>query len=342
MCMKRINRYYLATFVSIAVLVGIIVFGEVNNIFLSPEKDIGKTQFEDDLIVVGVSQLGSESVWRTANTKSVEAALSRENGFFAIINNARQNQENQIKAVRDFISQGVDCIVLAPVTESGWENVLEEAKVAGIPVILIDRTVDIKDASLYTTHIGSDMHMEGVRAGEWLARKTSRTDEEINIVILQGTPGSSAQIGREKGFYEIANQNPNWNILEVADADFTTTKGKEEMARLLSEYEDIDVVFSENDDMTFGAIEAINEAGLTCGIDGDITIISFDAGYEALVNVYNGYIDVDVECNPLFGDLLADVIKKIDSSQPIGKEYIVDEQVFTKDNVEEALPDREY
>ena len=175
------------------------------------------TPVDENLIVVGVSQVGSESVWRTANTESVQSVFTKENGYFLIFNNARQKQENQIKALRSFISQKVDYIVFSPITET------------------------------------------------------------IHIVVLQGTEGSTSMIGRTEGFQKIADMHENWEILEQANAEYTTAKGREVMERLLEEYSDIDVVVSQNDDMTFGALEAIEEAGKTVGVDGDIIIISFDA-----------------------------------------------------------------
>lgn len=342
--MKNINNYIILSVGIIAVLIAIMIVGETEGFFLSPSSQNEET-VSDDLIVVGISQLGSESVWRTANTESIQSSLSRQNGFFAIFNNARQKQDNQIKTIRDYISQGVDYIVFAPVTENGFESVLQEAKENNIPVILMDRTVNVKDKSLYVTHVGSNMTEEGKKAGKWLEdelKKKNRQDEEINIVVLQGTIGSSAQIGRERGFNEIANNNPNWNILEIANADFTTTKGKEEMTRLLNKYEDIDVVVSQNDDMTFGAVDAINEKGLTTGINGDIMIISFDACKEALIMVYNGQINVDIECNPLQGEYIVDVINALERGEEVEKEYFVDEQVFTKENVRDYLTERQY
>lgn len=342
--MKNINNYIILSVGIIAVLIAIMIVGETKGFFLSPSSQNEET-VSDDLIVVGISQLGSESVWRTANTESIQSSLSRQNGFFAIFNNARQKQDNQIKTIRDYISQGVDYIVFAPVTENGFESVLQEAKENNIPVILMDRTVNVKDKSLYVTHVGSNMMEEGKKAGKWLEdelKKKNRQDEEINIVVLQGTIGSSAQIGRERGFNEIANNNPNWNILEIANADFTTTKGKEEMTRLLNKYEDIDVVVSQNDDMTFGAVDAINEKGLTTGINGDIMIISFDACKEALIMVYNGQINVDIECNPLQGEYIVDVINALERGEEVEKEYFVDEQVFTKENVRDYLTERQY
>ena len=210
--------------------------------------------------------------------QSIQDAFTRENGYMLIFDNARQKQANQIKAIRSFISQQVDYIVLSPIEESGWDTVLQEAKDAGIPVILIDRKVSVDDDSLYASWVGSDFVCEGQDAGYWLEdymKKQGREDDEVNIVVLKGTKGASATIGRTRGFNEVAKVQRNWNILQQVDGEFTTAKGKEEMARLLDQYEDIDVVVSQNDDMTFGALEAIREAGKTAGVDGDITVISF-------------------------------------------------------------------
>lgn len=300
---------------------------------------------DENLIKVGVSQLGSESVWRTANTESVQTALSTDNGYFLQFSNARQNQENQIKAIRGYISQRVDYIVFSPVTETGWDTVLMEAKEAGIPVILMDRSVDVEDDTLYVTRVGSDMHEEGKKAGIWLEEdlmKDDEQDDEVNIVILTGNKGSSAEIGRSGGFHEIADKHDNWNILAEVDADFTTSKAKEEMKKLIQKYPDMDVVVSQNDDMTFGVIEALDDAGYTTGINGDIKIISFDACLDALEKVYNGTINVDIECNPLQGLYISDVIMSLEKGETIQKEYIVDEMVFTKENVTDYLGERTY
>lgn len=302
-------------------------------------------QPSEGLIVVGVSQVGSESIWRTAHTASIQSVLTTQNGYYMIFDNARQKQENQIKAIRKFISQQVDYIVLSPITESGWETVLQEAKDAGIPVILMDRAVDVEDESLYAAWIGSDFHEEGKNAGNWLEdylEKKERSAENINIVVLQGTEGSTSVIGRTKGFEAVARKNHNWNILEQTDADFTTAKGYEEMQRLLQQYNDIDVVVSQNDDMTFGALEALNEVGLTTGRDGDVIIISFDAVKSALEKVKEGIINVDVECNPLQGKYIDMIIKDMEAGNEIDKEYYTSERVFTPENVGLALDDRMY
>lgn len=300
---------------------------------------------DEDLIVVGFSQLGSESMWRTGNTVSIQNALSKENGFFLQFHNARQKQENQIKAIRSFISQRVDYIVFAPVMEEGWETVLTEAKEAGIPVILVDRAVSGTAAHLYTTRVGTDGYWEGNQAGLWLEedlKKTGQDSEDINIVVLQGTPGASIQIGRTNGFAEVANAHSNWKILDQQSADFTTAKGKEVMQQYLKKHEDIDVLFSQNDDMTFGAIEALREAGIYVGEGDDIRIISIDGSRDALQLVAEGVIDVDVECNPEQGEMVAEVIRKMENDEEIEREYIVEDCVFTKDNVEEYIDSRTY
>ena len=313
------------------VLVALVLLGSP----LSSSK-VQETPAEDDnLIVVGVSQVGSESVWRSAHTQSIQDAFTRANGYMLIFDNARQKQANQIKAIRSFISQQVDYIVLSPIEESGWDTVLQEAKDAGIPVILIDRKVSVDDDSLYASWVGSDFVREGQDAGYWLEdymKKQGREDDEVNIVVLKGTKGASATIGRTHGFNEVAKVQRNWNILQQVDGEFTTAKGKEEMARLLDQYDDIDVVVSQNDDMTFGALEAIREAGKTAGVNGDITVISFDAVDEL---VRNGEINIDVQCNPDQGKYVEQIIQDMEAGKEIEKAYYVPERVYTQENVGE-------
>lgn len=300
---------------------------------------------DENLIVVGVSQIGSESLWRTANTASIQNALTKENGYFLIFNNARQKQENQIKAIRGFISQRVDYIVFSPVTEEGWETVLIEAKDAGIPVILVDREIAEVNSDLYTTCVGTDKWQEGENAGKWLEEyliEQGREEEQINIVVLQGTPGATATIGRTEGFDAVAAEHSNWNILEQVNAEYTTAKGEEVMAQLIEKYPDIDVVVSQNDDMTFGALEAMDNAGISTGVDGDVILISFDAVGEALKLVEQGIINVDVECNPLQGEYIADVIQMLENGETVEKAYMVDEEIFTQENVSRYIDNRTY
>jgi len=303
-----------------------------------------KTPVNEDLIVVGVSQVGSESVWRTANSNSIQESFTTENGYFLIFDNARQKQENQIKAIREFISQQVDYILISPITEDGWDTVLQEAKDAGIPVILFDRKMNV-DESLYTTWVGSDFKLEGTKAGEWLEnslQKSGRDEEEINIVVLKGTEGSSAEVGRTRGFHEIANAHSNWNILEEIDAEYTTTRGKEIMRRMLARYHEIDVVVAQNDDMMFGAVEALNEAGYSTGENGDVLVISFDACRTALQMIETGTLCVDIECNPLQGPYLEQIISMLEKGEEVDRETYIEEAVFDKTNTADYLDERTY
>ncbi len=332
---------------------------------LRPLKDIQNAETEhsddidSDLIIVGFSQLGSESDWRSANTKSIQSALVEENGFSLIFSNGRQSQENQIKDVRSFIFQEVDYILIAPVTETGWDTVLTEAKQAGIPVIIVDRMIETEDENLYVACVGTDKYAEGRKAGLWLEQYLEKQEEQgkasdkskasskkeastVNIIVLEGTLNSTAQIGRSKGFEEIAANHQNWNILARESADFTKAKGKEVMAKLLQEYEDIDVLVSQNDDMTFGAIEAIQEAGLTCGVDGKIKIVSFDAVSEAFDKMEAGLINADIECNPLQGELIADILERLEKGETVDKVSYVDGKVFEAENASVERLGRSY
>lgn len=338
------KRYYGVIVVGILLVMTLALLFSGSRLFTDIEEEAHITQ--ENRIVVGVSQLGSESGWRTANTESVQDAFTQKNGYFLIYSNARQKQENQLKAIRSFISQRVDYIIFSPVVETGWETVLQEAKQANIPVILMDRNVDVEDQSLYVTCVGSNFVEEGEKAGHWLEGELVRqrkSAQSVNIVILTGTEGSSSQIGRSAGFASVAARHANWNILEEKCAEFTSTKGKEVMKGFLRRYPDIDVVVSQNDDMTFGAIEAIRESGRTVGVGGDIMILSFDATRGALDMVADGTINVDIECNPNQGEYLLNVIDMLEAGEPVEKKYYVEEDVFTIENVtQELLEERTY
>lgn len=330
----------------------IICMGCQNKVFLQEEtthtSSVAQTETEIDenLIVVGVSQVGAESDWRIAQTNSIKEALSTENGFYMIFDNAQQKQENQIKAVRNFILQEVDYIVLDPIVVSGWDNVLQNAKEANIPVILIDRNVEVEDDSLYVTSIATDSVAEGRNAGYWLEKylkEQGKENETVHIVMLLGTEGASAQIGRTRGFTEVASAHDNWILLEQIGGDFTQAKGREAMETLLEKYDDIDVVVSENDNMTFGAVDAIQAAGKTCGPDGEITMISFDAVRSALEAMQRGEINVDFECNPLQGQKLAETIRQLENGEKVDKIQYIDETYFdTTMDLERLIKERAY
>ncbi|MFA6845350.1 MAG: ABC transporter substrate-binding protein [Sphaerochaetaceae bacterium] len=283
------------------------------------------------LITVGYAQVGAESDWRTANTQSFKTTFTEANGYKLIFDDAQQKQENQIKAIRSFIQQDVDYIVVAPVVETGWETVLKEAKDAGIPVILSDRMMDVSDNSLFTCWVGGNFVKEGQDAGDWLAatlKKQGRENQDINIVTLQGTIGASAQVGRTQGFGEKVKAHKNWHMLAMQTGEFTQAKGQEVMESFLKSYPKIDVVVCENDNMAFGAIDAIKAAGKTCGPKGDVIIISFDAVAAAFDSMMAGNMNVSVECNPLHGPRVDEIIKKLERGEKVEKIQYVTEEFF--------------
>ena len=282
----------------------------------------------NDLITVGFSQVGAESDWRTANTVSMKSTFTEANGYRLIFDDAQQKQENQLKAIRNFIQQEVDYIVLAPVTESGWDAVLKEAKDADIPVIIVDRMVDVSDDSLYTAWVGSNFKLEGQKACAWLkAYQDAKKIDKINIVDIQGTIGASAQIGRTEALNEAVKAN-GWNLLAQQTGEFTQAKGQEVMESMLKQYKDINVVYCENDNEAFGAIDAIEAAGKTVGPDGDILVMSFDTTKAGITDTQSGKIILNTECNPLHGPRVEEIIKTLESGGTPEKKAYVEEGVF--------------
>ena len=281
-----------------------------------------------DLITVGFAQVGAESDWRMANSESMKETFSEENGYELIFDDAQQKQENQIKAIRNFIQQEVDYIVLAPVTETGWDTVLQEAKDAGIPVITVDRMVDVSDDSLYESYVGGNFLLEGQKAAEWLkAYADAKGITELNIAHIQGTIGASAQIGRTQGLEEAAEKY-GWNIVAQQTGEFTQAKGQEVMESMLKQHDNINVVYCENDNEAFGAIDAIKAAGKTVGPDGDILVISFDTVKAGIEMTLTGDIICNVECNPLHGPRVEGLIKKLEAGETLEKIAYVDEGIY--------------
>lgn len=323
--------------VSILVLLMVCLFGCTSN---------GEALDEPSLIRVGFSQTGSESDWRIAQTASIVDSLSEANGYELLLDNAKQKQENQYLAIRNFIQQEVDYIILAPITEYGWEKVLNEAKEAGIPVILVDRQINVKDDSLYVSWIGSDIYEEGKTATDWLQEllyKKHRLHEDIRILHLQGTDYSTTQILRTKALNDAVSRNPNWCILADLKGEYIEAKSYELVRDYLKRETDIDVIYSENDNMTFGAIKALDEAGLSYGIDGDVVIISFDATREALNYCLDGKINLCIECNPLHGPKVASLIQQLEQGRTPARRNYVDETLFTFGNlIPEIVNAREY
>lgn len=294
----------------------------------SSDKSSDSSSSSDDVITVGFSQVGAESDWRTANSQSMKDTFSKENGYDLIFDDAQQKQENQITAIRNFIQQDVDYIVLAPVTETGWDTVLKEAKDADIPVIIVDRMIDVSDDSLYTAWVGSNFKMEGQKACEWLnAYAEAKGMKEVNIAHIQGTIGASAQIGRTEGLEEAAKEY-GWNIVAQQTGEFTQAKGQEVMESMLKQYDNINVVYCENDNEAFGAIEAIKAAGKTVGPDGDILVMSFDTTKQGITDTLSGDIIVNTECNPLHGPRVEQIIKQLQAGETPEKQAYVEEGIY--------------
>ena len=291
--------------------------------------------------VIGFSQVGSESDWRIANTKSMEETFGNDPRYEFVMENARQKQENQFASVRRFILDGVDMIIIAPTVEEGWQTVLQEIHDAGIPVIIVDRSVAVWDDNLYLTNIGSNFLGQGKKAADWLAEQTG--EEPVKILHLQGTIGATAQIMRTKALEDAISEHNNWIMTGQLYGDFTEAKAYEVMTEYLSKNRDIDVLYSENDNMTFGAMRALDEAGISYGRGGQVRIITFDATKEALQYCMDGKIDLCVECNPLFGPRIRDMIEQYRRGDTIPKHVYVDEKVFTSEDLDQQFIDnREY
>jgi simple sugar transport system substrate-binding protein len=292
-------------------------------------------------LVIGFSQVGAESEWRTANTASIKDA-AKKSGVTLKFADAQQRQENQVKAIRSFIAQRVDVIAFSPVVESGWDTVLREAKAAKIPVILTDRAVNVADKSLYASFIGSDFVEEGRRAGRWLVDFAKKNPAKtLNIVELQGTVGSAPAIDRKNGFQEVIAGNPKLKVIRSQTGDFTRAKGKEVMeAFLKSEGKNINVLYAHNDDMAIGAIQAIEEAGLKPG--KDIIVVSIDGVKGAFEAMMQGKLNVTVECSPLLGPTLMQTAQDVVAGKPVAKRITVDEGVFPAELAAKEFPNRKY
>ncbi|WP_429178986.1 galactofuranose ABC transporter, galactofuranose-binding protein YtfQ [Aeromonas salmonicida] len=247
-------------------------------------------------MTVGFSQIGSESGWRAAET-SVAKTEAEKRGITLKIADAQQKQENQIKAIRSFIAQGVDAIFIAPVVQTGWEPVLQEAKEADIPVFLLDRNITVKDDSLFMTGVAADSVHEGAVAADWLVRQLD--GKACNVVELQGTVGASVALDRKKGFLDTVAKVPTIKIIRTQSGDFTRSKGKEVMESFIkaeNNGKNICAVYAHNDDMAIGAIQAIKEAGLKPS--KDIKIISIDGVPDIFKAMIAGEANASVELTP--------------------------------------------
>jgi simple sugar transport system substrate-binding protein len=289
------------------------------------------------VITVGFAQTGSESGWRSANTESMKTAFSEANGFKLVFNAADNDPAAQIQAVRSFINQKVDAIVIAPIVTDGWDDVLKEAKDAKIPVILEDRTVSASE-DLFATWVGLDFKLEGKKAGEWAAKTFT---DDTKMVVLEGTTGSAPAQERATGF-DDAIKGSKIEKIDSQTGDFTRDGGKKVMEGFLQKYgkDGIDLVYAHNDDMALGAIEAVEAAGAKPGTD--IKIVSIDAVHDGMQALVDGKINYIVECNPLLGEKAAALVKDVLAGKTVDKRTIVEDQAFDQEAAKKALPDRKY
>jgi simple sugar transport system substrate-binding protein len=303
---------------------------------LTSQAEVGpvKKTYED--LIVGFSQIGAESEWRTANTISIKSEAERL-GVELRFSDAQQQQENQIKAIRSFIAQQVDVIGVSPVVETGWESVFQEAKEAGIPIILVDRRADVPE-DLYVTLVGSDFVEEGRNAARVMA---DLLDSQGRIAELVGTVDSAPANDRYHGFREVLKDYPEMRIIASKSGDFTAAKGREVMEEFLQIYDgDIDALYAHNDDMAIGAIKAIEAYGLKPG--EDIKIVSIDAARVAFEAMLAGKLNATVECNPLLGPQFFDLALKVVNGEDVPKRIKSEESIFFPDNAAEVMATRIY
>ena len=309
----------------------VIVFS-ILSVLVSGCGRVGTGEKESDSsrnLVIGFSQLGSESAWRLGNTKSMQEAAEKH-GFSLMMKNGMQKQEKQIAAIRSFIAYQVDVIVFAPIVEDGWANVLQEARDANIPVIMMDRVINVADSYLYDAYIGPDHYMEGVRAAKYLKTKADELDKDtIHIVELSGTDGSSPMLRRFRGFHDLIDQDERFVTLETVSGDFLRSKGKKCMEDLLKRYGDeIDVLYSHNDAMTLGAIEVMEEKGIRPG--EDIVIITVDGEQAAVDLLKEGKINCVVECSPMLGEAVMELAEKMVNGEKYPRNTYPEETCFTE------------
>ena len=291
-------------------------------------------------IVLGVSQVDTLLNWNAANMESIRLA-ARDAGVELRVEDAHRSQENQVASLRSFVKQHVDVIAFSPVVETGWELVLREIKSAGIPVVLIDRAIEVSDESLFISLIGSDFVEQGRRAGRWLLEHTRDVPGEIDIVELQGSVGSAPANDRKQGFAEIIAADPRYRIIRSQSGDFSRESGKRIMQSFLeAEGRRIRVLFAHSDTMALGAIEAIEAAGFKPG--SDILVLSTEGSRRGLEAVVAGKLNVTVESTPMFGPQLIATVQDVVAGRPVPRHIVTRESVFSRETAAQELPKRQY
>ncbi len=274
-----------------------------------------------------MNQTGVQQTPRTIRTFS-----QKRHGYSLDLVDCDNDNAAQLEAVRTFISKDMDYIVIAPIQSAGWDTVLQEAQDAGIPVIIADREIEASD-DLYDAWVGTNTTNEGITAGNWLAEYLG--DKDANILVIEGSVGASAALGRTEGFNQVAGEHDNWKILDSQSGDFTQAGGQEVMESFIKSYEgQFNVVVCQNDNEAYGAMDAMDAAGITYGVDGDVTLISFDATHDGLQYTLDGKINCDVECNPIQAEVVKGVIEKMQAGEEFEKTTLVEDQAFVAPGIE--------
>ncbi|MDC7124421.1 MAG: ABC transporter substrate-binding protein [Spirochaetales bacterium] len=322
------KKILILTGLLILIAMGIIIFQ-----FLQMEQTKPDNIMEEK-IIIGFSQIGAESAWRNRNSESIKNAATSA-GVQLLFKDAEQKQENQIQALRSFIAYQVDVIAFVPIVETGWDNILREARAAGIPVLITDRKIKTSEEKLYAGFIGTDSEEEGRNAAKFLLKKFSKADypdkskkNPIRIVEIRGTEGSSPAEGRTAGFRQGLEGHQDFKIIYSTSGDFLRSKGYEIMSKYLDKNKKIDVIYSHNDGMTLGIIDAIHEHGLLPG--KDIVIVTIDAEQAAIDALKKGEINCVLECNPNTGPDIMSLSKKLANGESIPRFQHVHEEVFTE------------
>lgn len=324
----------ISTFVSLFIAIAVL-FGLLSRFDFSLEKNSTNSETnQTDRLILGFSQIGSESAWRTRNTQSIFEA-AEENNIQILFDDAQQKQDNQLKAIRSFIVYQVDVIAFVPIVETGWDNVLQEAKDAGIPVIIVDRQINA-DPSLYAGFLGEDGFTEGKSAGDFLVSKIKNKDKKCNILELTGTENSSVVTSRASGFRSAIQNFPNMKIIHSENGDFLRSRGKEIMDRLIKENkglkynnETIDVIYSHNDSMTLGLLDSFKVNNIN---PKDVIIISIDAEQNSIDALTEGKLNCVVECNPNLGPTLMELVIAISQGKEIPRVTYMKETIFTEND----------
>ncbi|MGN0403798.1 MAG: substrate-binding domain-containing protein [Bariatricus sp.] len=320
----------------------------------------GQQEEFDYLITVGMVQGGEDSLWKDANTESFQSIFTEENGYKFLFEDAGMDQEKQIEAVKRFAETGVDYILLNPVAEMGWEEVLSDVKKAGSSLILVNRQIDDNDTTQYECWIGSNYEEQGKQAMKWLEDNLEREEkedtedtedtenqevdeDELDIAMIQGSIGSPEQMERAEGYQKILGKHPEWRIVGQQTAENDRETAKEVMMLFLDQEIKLDVVIAESDQMALGVIDALEEREMSYGEDGDVILISFDAGKEGLEAVQAGKINVSFECTPLLAPKTAEIIQKLEAGINIDKKQYVKENYYDfNSDLEEIIEKRSY